>query len=275
MPIFCFHTLANRETYGRGFFEYPDSLGKGPGTAVTSVTRFHYSAPDTGELNEVQNIHFVIGVHENVSQLNLVAASPDRLRSLVAGPAQPHRLGPVSGGAGLQLEWPREVSSTDECLGAPQPAVQPAEPLPTPQPTPAPSPQPEPQPAPHLEPQPAPQPEPAPMPMMARVVITTIFYDGVTKFTEADEYIEIGNQGNAPADISGWRVYADDRSQDFSFAAGTVLQPGQIVRIYTNEIHPESGGLSFGSRRAIWNNKGDTGYLYDASGQVVSSFRYP
>lgn len=113
------------------------------------------------------------------------------------------------------------------------------------------------------------------MPMMARVVITTIFYDGVTKFTEADEYIEIGNQGNAPADISGWRVYADDRSQDFSFAAGTVLQPGQIVRIYTNEIHPESGGLSFGSRRAIWNNKGDTGYLYDASGQVVSSFRYP
>lgn len=57
MPIFCFHTLANGETYGRGFFEYPDSLGKGPGTAVTSVTRFHYSAPDTGELNEVQNIH--------------------------------------------------------------------------------------------------------------------------------------------------------------------------------------------------------------------------
>lgn len=257
MPIFCFRTLANGETYGRGFFEYPDALGKEPGTQVTSVTRFYYSAPDTGELNEVQNIHFVIGVHENISQLNLVAASPDRLRSLVAGPAQPHRLGPVSGGAGLQLEWPHEVSSTDECMGAPK-----AAPLP-------PEPQPAPQPAPHIEPQ------PEPVPMMAKVVITTIFYDAVTKRTEADEYIEIGNQGNAPADISGWRVYADDRDQDFVFATGTVLQPGQIIRIYTNEIHPETGGYSFGSKSAIWNNQGDTGYLYDAAGQVASSYRYP
>jgi hypothetical protein len=74
-------------------------------------------------------------------------------------------------------------------------------------------------------------------------------------------------RGGAPADIGGWRLNAGDPGQDFIFPS-FVLQPGQACRVYTNESHPESCDFNFGSGRAIWNNQGDCGYLYDAGGGV-------
>lgn len=106
------------------------------------------------------------------------------------------------------------------------------------------------------------------------VSISYIFNDGLVKRSEADEYVEITNQGCESADISGWKVNADDRNQDFVFPDGTILAVGQAIRVYTNQIHPESGGFSFGSGRAIWNNKGDEGKLYDAQGAVKSIHLY-
>ncbi|MGK7876541.1 MAG: lamin tail domain-containing protein [Xenococcaceae cyanobacterium] len=125
------------------------------------------------------------------------------------------------------------------------------------------------------EPQPESQPEPQPEPKSEpQVLITNIFYDGEVKRVESDEYIEIANQGNAPADLSGWRINADDVDQDFYFPNGTLLQPGKRFRVYTDEVHPEWGGFSLGIKRAIWNNKGDEGQLYDAEGNIVSNWRY-
>jgi len=107
-----------------------------------------------------------------------------------------------------------------------------------------------------------------------RVAITDIFYDGKVKSVESDEFVEITNQGFSHVDISGWKLHADDSRQDFAFPAGTVLRSGQSIRVYTNETHPETGGHSFGVKRAIWNNKTDEGKLFDAAGTQVSSRRY-
>jgi len=107
-----------------------------------------------------------------------------------------------------------------------------------------------------------------------QVAITDIFYDGKVKSVESDEFVEITNQGFSHVDISGWKLHADDSRQDFAFPAGTVLRSGQSIRVYTNESHPETGGHSFGVKRAIWNNKTDEGKLFDASGTLVSSRRY-
>ena len=42
------------------------------------------------------------------------------------------------------------------------------------------------------------------------------------------------------------------------------------VRVYTNEVHPEWGGFSFGFGRAVWNNSvPDLAALFDASGTGV------
>ncbi len=106
------------------------------------------------------------------------------------------------------------------------------------------------------------------------VVIATVRNKGQVKRTQADEYVEVVNRGTAPANISDWVLGADDAGQDFKFPPGTILQPGQRIRIYTNEVHPQWGGYSYGSGRPIWNDQGDTAKLRDTNGNLISKFGY-
>lgn len=113
------------------------------------------------------------------------------------------------------------------------------------------------------------------VPDTAGVVITEVAYKGKVKRAQSDEYIEIANQGVSAVDISGWKVTsaASDR-QVFVFPDGTQLAAGQTIRVYTDQVHPETGGFSFGSGTAIWNDKGDRGTLFDAEGREVSTWSY-
>ncbi|MFI0421350.1 choice-of-anchor K domain-containing protein [Spongiactinospora sp. 9N601] len=106
------------------------------------------------------------------------------------------------------------------------------------------------------------------------VHITTVRNKGEVKYTQADEYVEIVNRGTVAGNISGWTLGADDAGQDFVFPPGTVLQPGQRIRVYTNEVHPEWGGFVYGSKRPIWNDKGDSAKLKDTGDNVVSEYGY-
>ena len=109
----------------------------------------------------------------------------------------------------------------------------------------------------------------------SNVQITYIFYDGLVYRVESDEYVEITNLGSEPQDLAGW-VLKDisEGYPSFTFPS-YVLAPGQSIRVYTNEIHPEYGGLSFGYGKAIWNNtEPDTAALYNTQGQEVSRRSY-
>lgn len=116
---------------------------------------------------------------------------------------------------------------------------------------------------------------PAPPPPAApSVVIKYIYYDGQVPRVESDEYAtiaNIANTGTVPVNLSGWRLNADDKGQDFVFPA-IELTPGEQIRVYTNEVHPESGGFSFGIGHAIWRNKGECGHLFDDRGVEVSTY---
>lgn len=76
-------------------------------------------------------------------------------------------------------------------------------------------------------------------------------------------------------DLAGWVLKdIDEGYPSFTFPSH-VLEPGQSVRVYTNEIHPESGGFSFGYGKAVWNNTTpDTAALFDDQGQEVSRESY-
>ncbi|PKW19331.1 lamin tail domain-containing protein [Saccharopolyspora spinosa] len=106
------------------------------------------------------------------------------------------------------------------------------------------------------------------------VVVTEVVYKGKLKGTQADQYVEIQNRGTVSAEMSGWVLGADAPGQDFAFPPETVLQPGQRIRVYTNEMHPGYGGFSYGSKRPIWNDKGDVARLRDANGHYVSDLAY-
>ena len=132
-----------------------------------------------------------------------------------------------------------------------------------------PTPQPEP-----TEPSP-PTPVPTEVPSTpADVRIVCILFDGDVPRSEADEYVEISNYGGAQ-DLAGWVLKdRDDRRQVFTFP-GYSLGPGDTIRVYTNQVHPQWGGFSFGSGTSIWNNReADVAVLIDAEGRVVSSVTY-
>jgi hypothetical protein len=106
------------------------------------------------------------------------------------------------------------------------------------------------------------------------VVINNIFFTGSAGSNEADEYVEIQNWQDIPMDVTGWVLKNINNGATFRFPS-CVLQPYEIVRVYTNEIHPEFGSFSFESDRAIWDNKSsNTAVLYDAQGREISRRSY-
>ena len=320
MPTLCFRTFSqDGSEFGRGAFTYGGS--EAAGDALLQVTQgeltdFSYQDARAGSFarGDVATFHFVRSPHPSICAFNVNIASPDRLRSLVGGPAQPGtlRVDTHSTGGGttiqLMLEYPTDCqgggTAVQETASAtPPPPAPPAPPAPAevapepavepvpssvvdaaPEPPPIVIPASEPAPpaadeAPHIGAKTEPKRTPA-RPWnrtwccSRQVVIVSIAFDGGVKRTESDEYVVVGNEGSEAADIGGWRLHADDRGQEFACPEGTVLQPGQMVRVYTNEVHPETGGYSFESGSALWNNHGDTGRLFDDSGALVSSFAY-
>jgi competence protein ComEC len=125
-------------------------------------------------------------------------------------------------------------------------------------------------------PTPTTTPTPSPTPSTeTNVKITKIFYDGIVPSTESDEYVEITNLGEDPVDLAGWVVKDISEGYPSLTFPSYILQSGESVRVYTNENHPEYGGFSFGSGKAVWNNSDpDTAALYNAQGQEVSRKSY-
>lgn len=99
------------------------------------------------------------------------------------------------------------------------------------------------------------------------ISIANIFYDG-SGDKEPDEYIVIRNDSDGAVQLQGWRLH-DEANHIFRFPE-FLIQPGQECRIYTNEIHTDTCGFSFGETgSAVWNNSGDCVTLLDAQGNEV------
>ena len=107
------------------------------------------------------------------------------------------------------------------------------------------------------------------------IQITYIFYDGLVPRVESDEYVEITNLGDEPQDLANWELKdISEGYPSFSFPY-YILEPEATIRVYTNEIHPQWGGFSFGYGKAIWNNEEpDIAALYNAKEQEVSRKSY-
>lgn len=109
----------------------------------------------------------------------------------------------------------------------------------------------------------------------AGVRITTVFFDGAEPQVEGDEYVEFRNESNEVIDLTGWVLVSVRGNQTYSFPAGSLVQPGQACRVYTDEIHPEWCGFNFAYHdSAIWYNGGEAAELRDQSGAIVARWEY-
>lgn len=90
---------------------------------------------------------------------------------------------------------------------------------------------------------------------------------------ENDEYIVFENTGTEPLDLSGWRV-EDKADHTYYFPSGFTLDPGARVTLYTGSGTNSNTELYWGSNSAIWNNDGDTIYVYDEEGRKVIERTY-
>jgi hypothetical protein len=119
---------------------------------------------------------------------------------------------------------------------------------------------------------PTPSPTAVPIATTGKVVIKSIFYDG-TGSTEPDEYVEIENQDTKRIQMKDWTLREKDLSYTFTFPSFE-MAPGQVCRIYTNQVHSDWCGMAFGSSTAIWDNTGDCAYLRDSTRTIKSEKCY-
>ena len=146
---------------------------------------------------------------------------------------------------------------------------------------------------------------------LSPVQITRIYYKGraiaeadedekIYSEIEADEFVEIKNQGDCWQNIAGWKLknvsqggpsfifpvhmpcscswYVDweDCVEHCHPPRPCALAPHQSIRVYTGEVHPESGGFClYYEPGDIWDNEvPDTAVLYDSGGEEVSRRSY-
>ncbi|WP_323677572.1 lamin tail domain-containing protein [Halorubellus sp. PRR65] len=89
---------------------------------------------------------------------------------------------------------------------------------------------------------------------------------------ENDEYTVFKNAGDRELSLAGWRV--EDEADHVYYFPDITVAPGATVTLYTGSGTDSDTAVYWGSDAAIWNNGGDTIYVYDDSGNLEVEYTY-
>ncbi len=87
-----------------------------------------------------------------------------------------------------------------------------------------------------------------------------------------EEYLLLKNGGNRDKDISNWYI-RDQHGEMMRIPEDTIIKPGSFLKICSGDSVCEDPGYRLHDK-TIWNNSGDTAYLYDQSGILRDIYRY-
>ena len=73
--------------------------------------------------------------------------------------------------------------------------------------------------------------------------------------------------------MTNWTL-SDLANNTYSFPP-YILAAGASVKVWTNSGTNDSANLYWGRSQAVWNNTGDTAFLRNAQGVLVSQYSYP
>jgi hypothetical protein len=91
----------------------------------------------------------------------------------------------------------------------------------------------------------------------------------VTALDCRGEAVTVGNGGSSPADLTGWSIHDQGPNFTYRFPAGYRLAPAASVTIRSGG--PAGPGELPWTNSSVWNNTGDTAYVLNAGGGVVST----
>jgi hypothetical protein len=94
----------------------------------------------------------------------------------------------------------------------------------------------------------------------------------VSRLDLKQEVVEIANTGDGPLDLGGWKLRDEGTGKPYVFPNGTVVAAGATVRVRSGPGagSPGEGELAW-KTTSVWNDRGDTAFLEDPSGELVSS----
>lgn len=84
-----------------------------------------------------------------------------------------------------------------------------------------------------------------------------------------DEWIKVTNKGSSPVSLIGWKIEDEGSKHIYTFPSYT-LDSGSTVTVYAEKGTSTDTELHWGLS-PVWNNDGDTAYLYDNNGELVST----
>lgn len=84
-----------------------------------------------------------------------------------------------------------------------------------------------------------------------------------------DEWVQISNTGASPVSLNGWKIEDEGSKHTYTFQPYT-LNAGTTVTVFTEKGTNSATELYWQLDNPVWNNDGDTAYLYDDSGKLVS-----
>jgi hypothetical protein len=101
------------------------------------------------------------------------------------------------------------------------------------------------------------------------VYINTL-YVGAPHQTQNQEYVQITNKGTTSVNLKGWKIKDQDAKHTYAFPSYT-LKSKSTVTLRSGTGKNSGSTLYWNKNIFIWNNEGDTAYLYNAQGKLVSS----
>jgi micrococcal nuclease len=88
-----------------------------------------------------------------------------------------------------------------------------------------------------------------------------------------DERVRITNTGSADLDLSGYAL-EDEDGHSYTFPSGFTLGPGDSVWVHSGSGSDDADDLYADFGREVWDDHGDTAFLYDENGDEVDRRSY-
>ena len=101
-------------------------------------------------------------------------------------------------------------------------------------------------------------------------VYVSSLYVGAPHQTVNQEYVKITNKGTTTVSMKGWKITDKGAIHTYKFSSSYTLKAKSTVTLYTGRGTNTVTKLFWQRSAFVWNNEGDTAYLYNAQGKLVS-----